>query len=305
MDRLTHLLEENDGVLLRRDMPELSSMLGRGCRSNRLSAVLPGVYLGISAATDWRVRALAVLLRYPDAVLCDQTAARITFWPELDSAVVHAAGIRRRSEAPGFAFSRRCIPVESVHRVGALRFTSPELTAVDLACHTDGESLDRVLRARQGTIAGLTSALNASPGRNGNSRRRRLLLDSRAEPWSTAERLAHKILRAAGILGWVANYRIRRRGKTYYLDIAFPGLKVVIEIDGRSHHQDSSAFENDRNRQNELVLDGWLVIRFTWTMLIDDPATVVRRVKDALTMAENSRRRAARMPSRRSAGATR
>jgi hypothetical protein len=34
------------------------------------------------------------------------------------------------------------------------------------------------------------------------------------------------------------------------------------------------------------IIDGALVLRFTWRMLIEDPAQVVRRVRDALVLAE-------------------
>ena len=135
----------------------------------------------------------------------------------------------------------------------------------------------------------LSAALRATPYRIGNTDRRRLLLDSRDEPWSAAERLAHRILRAAGIRGWKANYRVRCRGRTYYLDIAFPGLKLAVEIDGRFHGLDGAVFENDRFRQNELVRSGWMVLRFTWQMLIEDPEGVVEMVRGALSVARARR----------------
>ena len=58
-------------------------------------------------------------------------------------------------------------------------------------------------------------------------------------------------------------------GDCYYLDVAFKRERVAVEVDGWAYHSTSSAFENDRARQNALVVDGWLVLRFTWTI----PAT--------------------------------
>jgi hypothetical protein len=42
-------------------------------------------------------------------------------------------------------------------------------------------------------------------------------------------------------------------GCLYYIDIAFPHLKLAIEIDGRLHEEDEDLFESDRWRQNALV----------------------------------------------------
>jgi len=84
-----------------------------------------------------------------------------------------------------------------------------------------------------------------------------LLLDSRDEPWSTAGRLAHRLLREAKITGWKGNLAVRCRGRLYYLDIAFEGGRLAIEIDGRLHEDDPAIFENDRLRQNDLAVSGW------------------------------------------------
>ncbi len=57
---------------------------------------------------------------------------------------------------------------------------------------------------------------------------------------------------------------------------------MAIEIDGRLHHSSASAFESDRYRQNDVVLDGWRVLRFTWHMLVNRPEYVIRCVRAIL-----------------------
>ena len=66
-------------------------------------------------------------------------------------------------------------------------------------------------------------------------------------------------------------------GRLYYIDIAFPHVKLAIEIDGRRHEEDQDLFESDRWRQNALVADGWRVLRFTWEMLQRAPRGCRRR----------------------------
>jgi very-short-patch-repair endonuclease len=61
-----------------------------------------------------------------------------------------------------------------------------------------------------------------------------------------------------------------------YLDFAFisEGLRVCIEIDGYgSHWRDlnRTQFSNHLMRQNQLVIDGWLVFRFSYDDLLEKP----------------------------------
>ena len=212
-----------------------------------------------------------------DAILTGEIAAAVSFWPTHRVDVVSAIG-RCRSSTPGFAFERRTVPATLVWQAGGLRFTSPALTALDLCVADDGGAIDEVLRTRAATLSELRTALASCPGRRDNPRRQRLLLDSRDEPWSAAERCAHRLLRREGITGWRSNHRILAGGRTYYLDIAFPGDLLAVEIDGRSFHDDPFVFESDRHRQNGVTLAGWTVLRFTWRMLQDAPDRVAATI---------------------------
>jgi very-short-patch-repair endonuclease len=118
----------------------------------------------------------------------------------------------------------------------------------------------------------------------GNPTRRQLLLDSRSEPWSEAERSLHRLLRAAGITGWQANRAVLLGDLTFYVDVIFRKRKLAIEIDGRSYHNGAEVFETDRWRQNLLVLDGWCVLRFTWTRINERPEEIIAMVRHAIEM---------------------
>ena len=58
------------------------------------------------------------------------------------------------------------------------------------------------------------------------------------------------------------------------LDLAFDELKVLVEIDGWAYHRDLRAFLRDTDRQNALVLQGWVVIRTNWYELTREPRAV-------------------------------
>lgn len=275
-------LVRRDGVVARREHPELAGAMARLVRDGELAAVLPGVYAATATRSERPAR-LAALSRWaPDAVLVGRTAAQLTFWPSLPGATVECALPSTRDPQPGFAFSRRRVPPELVVERGGFRLTRPDLTALDLCDEVGGDAIDHVLRTRTATLDGLHEALRLSACRKGNRERRALLLDSRDEPWSAAERLCHRLLRGAGVTGWTANLPVHLRRRRYFLDVGFPDLRLVLEIDGRLHQTDPELFESDRWRQNDLVLEGWMVLRFTWRMLVDHPDVVVELVEEAI-----------------------
>ena len=249
-----------------------------------LVRVLPGVYAASDQAASLQTRVRALRCFDRDAILTGAIAARLSFWPELRVEAIECAVRHSRSPQPGYRFSRRQIPPELVVRRGGIRYTSPALTALDLCARLGGEAIDQALRSRATTLALLHRAMELTAARAGNQTRRQLLLDSRDEPWSEAERLFHRLLREAGITGWKANQPVTLNGSTCYVDVIFRKLKLAIEIDGRLFHTGAEVFETDRWRQNLLILDGWRVLRFTWTMIEEQPETVLAMVREAIEM---------------------
>lgn len=262
--------------------------LARAIREGDVIPVLPGVWLRSDVSGDPAWRATALMRWNPNAIVVGAMAARLTFWPELGIDAIDVAAPTNLRRA-GYRFTRRTVPNDLTCFVGDLRVTVPALTAIDLAGATDGESIDRVLRVRRARIGDLVDALTATGHRRGNADTARLLLESRSEPWSIAERRAHALLRAAGITGWVANALIIARRTPYAADIAFLRERLIIEIDGRQFHSDRRSFEHDRIRQNDFVLDDWTVLRFTATRLDDAPEVFIADVRAGLALAARRR----------------
>jgi very-short-patch-repair endonuclease len=275
---LVRVVSARGGVIARRHHPELSGAIDWAVRNRELRPVLPGVYAVAALADQPLTRMRAACLRHPNGVLLTGAAARASFWPKAPVDAIRVAAPIRVAAQPGFAFTRRRIPPELVAEEGGLRFTIPALTAIDMSTFSCTDAIDRALRTRAATLPMMYEALARTANRIGNPERTRLLLDSRDLPWSAAERLAHNILRRAGVRGWKANVAVFLEGRWYYIDIAFRWLKVAIEIDGRLHEDDEDLFESDRWRQNALVRDGWRVLRFTWDMLREHPEAVIAAV---------------------------
>lgn len=279
---------DQSGVIARREHPELSGTIAWLKRTGKLVAVLPGVYTHPELAGSTSVRIRAVSHWDRDAVLTGAAAARVSYWPKIKVPVVTCAVSSRRPPQPGFVFERRVVPYQLIAERGRLRYTQPELTALDLCADTDGESIDRVLGRRAATLNQLHQAMALTGNRTGNPGRRRLLLESRAKPWSAAERRLHRLLRDAGITGWEGNEPLLIDGQKVHPDVLFSGRRLILEVDGREFHSEPEVFESDRHRQNAFVLQGYCVLRFTVRMIDDEPEMVIAAVRAALRMTRQS-----------------
>lgn len=279
-DEVELLLSEHGAIRTGR-CSQLRSTVERMLRDGELVTVLPGVHT--RPDPQWRHRVVAVQQWDPSCVIAGRAAAALTFWPDLSVDRVDVLTTRRAAH-PGYLLTRRTVEDGWIARSHGVRCTVPALTAIDLAVDTEGDSIDRCLRSRRASLDQLRAALAANPGRIDNPRRRRLLLDSRSEPWSAAERLGHRLLRRAGLHGWTANQPLDLEQSRYYPDIAFGRQRVVVEIDGDIHRQDRSTFIEDRRRQNVMQLNGWLVLRFTWFDLDEKPSTFIEQIRRALRL---------------------
>ena len=66
----------------------------------------------------------------------------------------------------------------------------------------------------------------------------------------------------------------------FYLDIAFPRLRLAVELDGWQLHKSHDSFVGDRRRDVLLALAGWTVLHFT-AVSIDE---MTGQVREALAM---------------------
>jgi len=285
-------MSEIPELVTRRDHPEW--WIKRAQHRRLITGALPGVLLRTDVAPTPYWRARAVMAWRPTAVLCGEFAAQRTFWKELDVGVIEVA-TRTAVTRDGFRFVKRTIPAALQMQLGWFRMVSPALAALDLSLTRGPEVIERALRSRMVTVEQLEAALAASPNRSGNRDRRRRIAESRTRPWSAAERIAHQLLREAGIRGWVANHAITVDLWTFYLDIAFRDIKLAVEIDGYQLHSQRTVFEDDRERQNDLVLERWTVLRFTYRQLTRHPGYVIDTIRSGMRVAaELHRRRATR-----------
>ena len=255
--------------------PELAAVIDRALRLKQIEAVLPGIYARTHHKTFPEIRVEALRLYEPKAILMEHVAARLSFWTEVEVDDIVAVVGRKLAARAGYRFLRRTVPASLVQQIDGVRMTVPALTAIDLGA----DAIDHALRTGAATLEEMREALAAIRWQPGNGARRLVLEESSDDPWSIAERRFHRLLRAAGIRGWRGN--VKASGTTHTVDVLFATERLVIEIDGRHYHGDAT-FESDRWRQNAIVLAGWRVLRFTWTMIDKYPERVVETVRTAL-----------------------
>ena len=174
--------------------------------------------------------------------------------------------------------------------------TRPARTLVDLAAIASpsfvARCMEEWLADRVVTIEALQEAVaeHAGKGRRGVGVLRRLLemrilADLRAD--SSVEALLAEVLARHAVPAPELHHLVRvDRAIVAELDYAYPAVRVALEVDGYGVHLRSrETFEYDRDRQNELEIAGWRVLRFTSRALRDEPARVAGQVARMLDAA--------------------
>ena len=65
------------------------------------------------------------------------------------------------------------------------------------------------------------------------------------------------------------------------VDLVVAG-RVVVELDGLAYHSGRREFREDRRRDRELALQGYVVLRFTAEDVLEDLVRLVATVRAAL-----------------------
>jgi hypothetical protein len=70
------------------------------------------------------------------------------------------------------------------------------------------------------------------------------------------------------------------------VDLAYPQLKIAVELDGSVHLQ-PEVREKDLVKQNDLILAGWIVLRFSYGRFQRHPEQIVAEIRAAMTAARS------------------
>ena len=69
----------------------------------------------------------------------------------------------------------------------------------------------------------------------------------------------------------------------FMVDFFWPASALIVEADSYTYHSIPSSFESDRERDQQLTLAGYTVVRFTYKQVTRRPAAVASRVRRLLS----------------------
>ncbi|CAN5388468.1 type IV toxin-antitoxin system AbiEi family antitoxin domain-containing protein [soil metagenome] len=281
---LNNYLRRHDGVITLAHALEAGlsrDSVNRRVRSGEWRRCAPGVYFVDDRNFTDAARVRAAVWGYGnDAAASGLTAA---WWHRLIDRPPKVVEVtvprsRRLQFQPGTRLRRRDLEDADIVERQGLRVTSLDLTAIEAAVRPGGGPalMDTALQ-RHTELPDLWRAHVRNKGRHGSPRARIFLQSAGDGSRSKAERLFIALLKQHNITGWKANYPVGG----YVVDVAFLASKVAVEIDGWAFHSDPDKFEDDRRRQNALILRGWQVLRFTWRDLVERPERVIAELNRA------------------------
>lgn len=109
----------------------------------------------------------------------------------------------------------------------------------------------------------------------------------RPHPNSPGEQLMAARLSRDTVLGPLFEYNtpvVTVRGSRYLVDLVWFDGKIVVEIDGYRCHSSRSDFANDRHRDYELQLSGFLVLRLTHDGVMTDVELAIDKIRDLVNL---------------------
>ena len=179
----------------------------------------------------------------------------------------------------------RCLPRDEITTCERVPCTNFARTLVDLAgCEPERRlrrALEQSLVLRLFDLRAMNAALERAHGRAGTGTLRRLLAEAADEPpftRSELERLFLELLRKANLPLPVVNGLVL----TYEVDFHWPQHRLIVEADSLAFHAHALAFQQDRQRDLDLELAGWHVLRVTWRQVLEQPEHVAALLRARL-----------------------
>lgn len=260
--------------------------LSKSALRSRYTRLFPDVYVNREAdRTPATLARAGWLWSQRRAVVAGRSAAAVlgAGWVDADTPVDLLHG--NRSAPPGLCVRSDRMAGDEVTEIDGMAVTTPERTALDVACWYPRDLalivLDDLLRATPFDPADVESLATRYPGRRGIRRARATLelVDGGAQ--SPKETWLRMLLIDAGLPRPHTQIPVfDDTGRAIaYLDMGWPDIKVAIEYDGEQHRTDRRQYTWDVRRLELLETLGWIVVR---VVAGDRPADIVHRVRAAI-----------------------
>jgi very-short-patch-repair endonuclease len=252
----------------------------------RLHAVHHGVYAVGRPDLTREGKWLAAVLSCGDVgLLCDTPGGLL--WGILESGnerpQVLVPGGSGMAERPGMrVHTSTILRPQDASTFRGIPVTSPARTVFDLASHLGPAALKAAVRqAVRLDLATLEDLAELAP--IGHRERRAGRLRRVLDGYIPREELTQSELEARFVELCARRHlpmpQMQRRAGRYRSDFVWEEFRVVVETDGRRDHATVLGMADDRAKDRALVAAGYVVLRFTWAEVVNDPATVARELK--------------------------
>lgn len=169
-----------------------------------------------------------------------------------------------------------------------LPVTNPLRTMVDAAGQVDEQTMQDALDAgiaqRLFTIKAVDSmrARLAKPGKNGTGKLK-ALIDAQVltdQSRTVLEARMGRLWRRFGLPAYAFQYTIRGPDGRFVArpDFVIVESKIIVEVDGWGSHSSPTAVDADSRREHKLLALGWIVLRFSWWRIKNEPAAVAEEI---------------------------
>ncbi len=199
---------------------------------------------------------------------------------------------RRRPRSPFILHSARDLRAADRALVRNIPVTALPRTLLDYAGSTSAywleKSIERAEELELLDLAAIDELLGRTLGHPGQGRLRRALELYRPPPFTRSglERRFLDLVAEAGLPRPATGFN----ELGHELDVYWPECGLVVELDLYETHRTRGAFERDRLRQEDLLLEGIRMTRVTGPRLAREPERVVARVARLLAQGESGRR---------------
>ena len=245
----------------------------------------PSVYALASSPPKWERRMAAAVLTREGSIVAGRSAAHLHEFPGFASGrpvIMIGRDGNSRSPLAKVIRSQRFDTVGRVRKLGFVATDEPE-TVVTLASELGQERLealvDALLARRTCTVEQLAAVVAVNRGARGVGKLRPIVeyrsSDAYQPPTSELERLLYRVLDDPRLPPYTRQMPIRYERVDATVDAHIDLWRLIVEGDGRRWHTRRADMVRDRLRDNEAVAHGYVVLRFGYEVLRDDPDQVI------------------------------
>lgn len=270
------------------------SMIDRRIRKGEWQKPYAGVYVIAGTPATWeRAVVTSVFGAGPGAAASHRTAVHLWGLCDRPKVIEVTSPLKGRPLRDHVIHRSTDLSVSDVTEVTGIPMTTVTRSLVDVGVPWGqglaSRALDEALRRQLTDLTAVANLLHrvARRGRRGAGVMRSILEDRLGWSGITQSQLEDeylRIMRLAGLTLPESQVRIVKRGGRLIarVDFVYPKVRLVVELDGERYHTDRDTFRYDRRRQNELIQEGYRVLRFTTWDVFAAPEYVVSQVAAAL-----------------------